>query len=72
MTSRGRILRIKRGYNPNSSSVGSGIPIFLFASTALVVVSAIAAQIHTLIKTQFARSKEKSPTEVPEERARGR
>ena len=26
---RGRILRLKQGYNPNSSSVGSQIPTFL-------------------------------------------
>ena len=26
---RGRVLRVKRGYNPNSSSVGSEVPTFL-------------------------------------------
>lgn len=26
---RGRVLRVKGGYNPNSSSVGSSIPMFL-------------------------------------------
>jgi H+/Cl- antiporter ClcA len=32
---RGRILRIKSGFNPNSSSVGSEIPAFLaFAAAA--------------------------------------
>ena len=28
-TGKGRILRVKTGYNPNSSSVGSQIPAFL-------------------------------------------
>lgn len=27
---RGRVLRVKTGYNPNSSSVGSNVPEFLF------------------------------------------
>ena len=37
----GRVLRVKLGYNPNSSSVGSAIPTFLVlaaASGALTVV----------------------------------
>lgn len=46
---RGRILRIKAGYNPNSSSVGSLIPKFLFLAlgtgaltiTVLGLVSAV-------------------------------
>ena len=25
----GRVLRVKQGYNPNSSSIGSSIPVFL-------------------------------------------
>ncbi|MBW2457186.1 MAG: hypothetical protein JRI68_21910 [Deltaproteobacteria bacterium] len=38
---RGRVLRVKGGYNPNSSSVGSSIPMFLTlaaGSGALAVV----------------------------------
>ncbi|RLB61799.1 MAG: hypothetical protein DRI90_10540 [Deltaproteobacteria bacterium] len=37
----GRVLRVKGGYNPNSSSVGSSIPMYLIAaagSGALTVV----------------------------------
>ena len=30
----GRILRLKEGYNPNSSSIGSQIPVFLFGALA--------------------------------------
>ena len=34
-SSRGRVLRLKSGYNPNSSSIGSDIPTFLaFAASA--------------------------------------
>jgi hypothetical protein len=40
---RGRILRVKTGYNPNSSSVGSLIPAFLAfaASSAALTVLAM-------------------------------
>jgi len=35
---KGRVLRVKTGYNPNSSSVGSLIPAFLvFAASAAVL-----------------------------------
>jgi len=35
---RGRILRVKKGYNPNSSSIGSGIlPFLAFAAGAGVL-----------------------------------
>ena len=39
---KGRVLRVKRGYNPNSSSVGSDIPIFLAASAVAGVFATIA------------------------------
>ena len=32
MKKKGKILRVKQGYNPNSSSLGSIIPEFLFLS----------------------------------------
>ena len=51
--SKGRILRIKRGYNPNSSSVGSDIPTFLFSGAALVLLTGIATQIHSIITDHF-------------------
>ena len=43
----GRVLRVKSGYNPNSSSIGSDIPVFLAAAaaagTATVIISNILA-----------------------------
>ncbi len=44
----GRILRVKSGYNPNSSSIGSDISTFLIAAagacaTAVVVVNILSA-----------------------------
>jgi hypothetical protein len=37
---KGRVLRVKQGYNPNSSSIGSGILPFLFvaAGSGLVTI----------------------------------
>lgn len=36
--SRGKVLRVKLGYNPNSSSLGTGIQVLLFGSAALSFV----------------------------------
>ena len=35
MNKKGKILRIKTGYNPNSSSIGSHIPTFLAMASGL-------------------------------------
>ena len=40
---RGRILRVKLGYNPNSSSVGSLIPAFLAFATGAAALTVLAA-----------------------------
>ena len=39
---KGRILRVKTGYNPNSSSVGSLIPAFLIFAASAAVLTALA------------------------------
>lgn len=44
----GRVLRVKSGYNPNSSSVGSDIPTFLAlaaggGTAAVIILNIIAA-----------------------------
>jgi hypothetical protein len=45
---RGRVLRVKLGYNPNSSSVGSVIAVLMWTATfgavALNVITAIVAR----------------------------
>ena len=41
----GRILRIKSGYNPNSSSVGSDIPAFFFAALGSGALGIVILQI---------------------------
>jgi H+/Cl- antiporter ClcA len=37
----GRILKIKSGFNPNSSSVGSEIPVFLFFAVTSGAVAVV-------------------------------
>lgn len=50
----GKILRFKSGYNPNSSSVGSHIPAFLFYAVGTgamtIIVLNIMNQVDKLIK----------------------
>ena len=61
----GRILRVKTGYNPNSSSVGSLIPAFLAlaagsaALTVLVMSSLHAVDKHIREKKNRLTSEEK-------------
>ncbi len=50
---RGRILRLKRGTNPNSSSVGSDIPAFLYSAGALTLLGVILASAKDLIGKRF-------------------
>lgn len=41
----GRLLKVKTGYNPNSSSVGTGLPPYLFAVLGTGVVSIFVANV---------------------------
>jgi hypothetical protein len=36
---RGRILRVKLGYNPNSSSLGTTIQVLLYGSAVLALIA---------------------------------
>ena len=49
-TARGRILRVKRGYNPNSSSIGS---IVFAVPTMLLISSAIFGTATSIIFSKF-------------------
>jgi len=42
---RGRVLRVKHGYNPNSSSVGSAIPAFLVAGLSVGAAAVLIAHL---------------------------
>lgn len=41
----GRVLRVQRGYNPNSSSVGSQIPLFLGAALGAGALTVVGVQL---------------------------
>ena len=56
-TGKGKILRIKTGYNPNSSSVGSQIPAFLFLAAGSGVLAIIAAQMLNVIDIYIKKKK---------------
>ncbi len=49
---RGRILKIKTGYNPNSSSVGADIIVFFTAGAAATVLFNTVAAIAVAAKAQ--------------------
>jgi hypothetical protein len=56
---KGRVLRVKTGYNPNSSSVGSLIPTFLALSASAAAMAVLAMNgLNTIDK--HIRKKKKS------------
>lgn len=59
----GRVLRVKTGYNPNSSSVGTDIPTFLAAAAG---ASALATLVLTLLSTAADRIRRDAPEPEPE------
>lgn len=59
----GRILRVKEGYNPNSSSLGS---IVFALPAALVAAPAILAGVAAAIALRSDRNQESTPSQ-PEE-----
>lgn len=54
----GKILRVKAGYNPNSSSVGSQIPAFLFSAAGTGLIAVITAQILNTIRAHIEKKKD--------------
>ncbi len=60
-THKGRILRVKTGYNPNSSSVGSLIPAFLAFATGAAALTVLAMKGFNAVDRHI-RKKKKSLT----------
>ncbi|HBG28121.1 MAG: hypothetical protein A2Y10_06530 [Planctomycetes bacterium GWF2_41_51] len=58
MNQRGKILRVKTGYNPNSSSIGTHIPAFIFSAIASGVFAVIAMQTLNTIETVIRKRKD--------------
>jgi hypothetical protein len=65
---RGRVLRVKEGYNPNSSSIGSAISAYLAAAVGAGAVGVILLNLFSsaggLLRRRLARERE---NEVDEE-----
>lgn len=55
-TSKGRILRIKRGYNPNSSSLGSEFFAVFVVPAGLLAVTAGFGAVSGLIMSAFIKN----------------
>jgi hypothetical protein len=60
---RGKVLRVKTGYNPNSSSVGSQIPTFFFFAIASGVCTVVALQILKMVGVHIRKKKDSIETE---------
>jgi hypothetical protein len=55
---KGRILKVKEGYNPNSSSIGSGILPFLAAAAGAGVFTIVLANTLEAAKTIIKKNKD--------------
>ena len=60
-SSKGKILRVKQGYNPNSSSIGS---IVFAVPTMLLISSAIFGTATSIIFSKFIRKTDVSKDEA--------
>ncbi len=55
----GRVLRVKTGYNPNSSSVGTDIPTFLALAAATGALTTIALNLLSATAARIRRESDK-------------
>ncbi|RKY08223.1 MAG: hypothetical protein DRP66_05065 [Planctomycetota bacterium] len=60
---KGRILRVKTGYNPNSSSVGSLIPAFLAFAASAAVLTVLAMNSLDAVNKHIRKKKENLTSE---------
>jgi len=63
----GKVLRLKNGYNPNSSSVGSDIPTFLAIATG--AAAAVTMAVHLLSAAADRIRGNKADSANPEDKA---
>lgn len=59
---KGRILKVKKGYNPNSSSIGSDILVFLAFAGSAGIASVILSNTMDSIKNIITKKKDKLKT----------
>jgi hypothetical protein len=55
---KGKVLRVKAGYNPNSSSVGSQIPAFFFFAVASGVCTVVVLHILNMVGIHIRKKKD--------------
>jgi len=65
-TFKGRVLRVKTGYNPNSSSVGSLIPAFLAFAAGAGAATVVAVNILNAVGKNIRKRKKSFDTEAKE------
>ena len=63
---KGRVLRVKTGYNPNSSSVGSLIPAFLAFAAGAGAVTVVAINILNAVSKHIRKRKKSFNSEAKE------
>ena len=63
---KGRILRVKTGYNPNSSSVGSLIPAFLAVASGACAVTVVGMNILNAVSKHIRKRKKSFNPEAKE------
>lgn len=68
---KGRILRVKTGYNPNSSSVGSQIPVFLTFAAGSGILTIIILHVFNAVDKHIRNKRDAShtPSSLPQEDA---
>lgn len=55
MTIKGKVLKIKIGYNPNSSSIGTEITAFIYGATIFTLIS---NSLFSIVSTILAKKKD--------------
>lgn len=66
MRQKGKVLRLKNGYNPNSSSVGSQIPGFFAFAVGSGILTIVVLQILNAVGIHIKKRKDSIETEKPE------
>jgi hypothetical protein len=56
------VLRFKEGYNPNSSSIGSAVPLYLWAATGAGALAVVLLNLRGLIGRLRRERGARSPT----------
>ncbi len=60
---KGRVLKVKTGYNPNSSSVGSQVPAFLAWAAGAGAFTVVALHLFGAVRELIRRRKADAPPE---------